>query len=89
MAMVKGVAAALLVLSMSPALACDDFDDDKALAAAIEAAKLAQTRIPQQASGAGAAVAAAAGQPTPPAVAAVGPMPTGQASETSTGTVRR
>lgn len=81
MGVVKGMAAAaLLVLSMSPAVACDDFDDDKALTAAIDAAKLAQTPIPQPAPVAEALAAPATGQPTP--------APT-QTTENAAGTVRR
>ena len=50
MAMVKGLAAAaLLVLSMSAAAACDDFDDEMALAAAMRAAKLARSSVPEPA----------------------------------------
>jgi hypothetical protein len=91
MGVVKGVAAAaLLLLSMSPAVGCDDFDDDKALTAAADAAKLAQAPIPQQAPGAEALAAPAPGQSAPAAVTAVEPTPAPtQTTENSAGSVRR
>ena len=47
MAILKGLAAAaLLALSMPAAMACDDYDEQMALDAAINAAKLAQSTPP-------------------------------------------
>lgn len=90
MAILKGLAAAaLLLLSISAAAACDDFDDEKALTAAVNAAKLAQSPIPLQAPGAE-VLAPASSQSTPTAVTAVEPTPAPtQTTEHSAGTVRR
>lgn len=82
MSIAKGVAAAaLLALSIVPAAACDDFDDEKALTAAVEAAKVA--RAPD-------AAAAVASAPPAPAAAAAEPAraPT-LTAETGAGTVSR
>jgi hypothetical protein len=56
MAILKGLAvSAVLVLSISGAAACDDYEDQMALAAAIDAAKLAKAQSSQPAMAADAA----------------------------------
>jgi len=67
MAILKGLAtAAMLALSTSAATACDDFDEEMALAAA-RAARLAGLQVPQPAPGAEVAAPAPDASPTTPA----------------------
>jgi hypothetical protein len=94
MAFLKGLAAAAaLALSVTAAGAvCDDFDEEKALAAAKEAAKQAQAQAQatQPAAPAKEAAAPAASPPAATDVATADPKPAStQTSETTGGTVRR
>ena len=65
-------AAALLLLTISGASACDDFDDEMATVAALQATKPAQPAASQPAP-AQQAAAAVPSQPEPTSVAAVEP----------------
>ncbi len=75
-------ATAALVLSISVAGACDDFEDEMTIAEAMKAAKLARSQLAP--AGPAAAPSTAQGEPT--SVAAVEPGPT---QETPTATVRQ
>ena len=86
MAILKGLAAAVvLALSISGATACDDYEDQMALAAAIDAAKLAQAATPQPAPTAQvASPASSSSQPTDVAAVETKPGP-----ENSAGPLQR
>jgi hypothetical protein len=91
MAILKSLAvAAVLALSVTAAGAvCDDFDEEKALAAAKEeAAKQAQTQATQPTAPAKEATAPAASPPAATDVATADPKPA-PAAETPAATVRR
>ena len=87
MAIAKGLTAAVaaLALSISAAAACDDYDDEMAVAEAVNALKLAQSAIPQQAPSVQTASPTST-QAEPTSVAAADAKP---ATETPTGTVRQ
>jgi hypothetical protein len=87
MAIAKGLtaAAAALALSISAAAACDDYDDEMAVAEALNAVKVAQSATPQQAPGVETA-SPASNQAESTSVAAADANPI---TESPTGTVRQ
>jgi hypothetical protein len=91
MAILKGLAAAaLLGLSMSAATACDDYEDQMALAAAMDAAKLARSATPQPAEAGVQVAASPAGSSAATAPAATEPAAAPmQTTENSPGTRRQ
>jgi hypothetical protein len=82
-------AAALLSLWISTAVACDDYDEEMALAAAMTVTKLTQTAASQQGSSAQAAPSATRQSESADITAVEPTAQQTQTTQNSTGTVRR